>query len=129
MSEQRKRPRGTPTGRTPKQLGKRLVPRTSGATELVKGKKKLSLLDISTKQSSVMAEGAVPHAMASLPSTRTQALPGSWTADEERALVEFIMMTTRGDSWPRTINEKFWEAAAMFVSQRCNIRQRTCKTN
>ena len=56
-----------------------------------------------------------------------QALPGSWTAHEERVLVEFIMTTTRGDSWSTTINQKFWDAAAKFVSQRCNIRQQTCK--
>ena len=61
--------------------------------------------------------------MASVP----QALPGNWTAGEERALVKFIMTTTKGDKWPTTIKEKFWEAAAKFVSQRCSIRQRTCK--
>ena len=56
-------------------------------------------------------------------------VPSSWTAREERALVEFILMTSRGDCWPTSVKEKFWEAAAKFVSQRCCVRQRTCTYN
>ena len=128
---QRRRPRGTPIGSTSKQVKKRLVPRTSGVTERVKGMKKQSFLDSSNKERFVLADGAVAQmvslTVASLFST--QALQSTWIADKERDLVGFIMMTTRGDSWPRTINKKFWEAAAMFVSHRCYIRGRTCKTS
>ena len=123
MNEQskKKRPRGTPTGSTPQQVGKRSTSRTSGVTP--NSKKKLVFAESSTRGTPTLAEGATPHVMASVP----QVLPGSWTADEERALVEFIMTTTKGDDWPTTMKEKFWEAAAKFVSQRCSVCQRTCK--
>ena len=115
---ERKRVRGSPTGSTPKQPGKRSVPRVpSTTTSTVKGRKKLSFYESTSSERRAIAStsAVVPN------------VPGNWTTKEEKALVEFIMLSTKGACWPTTINEKFWEAAAKFVSQRCNICQRTCE--
>ena len=77
---------------------------------MLKGKKKLSFSEREGSSSgSVLAESTATNVFPSV--------PGSWTAREERALVEFILMTSRGDCWPTSVKEKFWEAAAKFVSQ------------
>ena len=79
----RKRTRGTPTGSTPKQHGKR--PSTALST------KKLSFSDQSTSVNTLILK-----------------VPASWTdmedKAEDKALVEFILLSGKGDSWPTTIN-------------------------
>ena len=62
--------------------------RTSG-TVLAKANKKLSFSESSTSTALLTS------------------VSGSWTAEEERALVEFILMNRRGDCWPKAIKEKF----------------------
>ena len=100
----RKRVRGTPTGDTPKQQAKRsyLQSRVN-----VKGKNKLSF----------SGEDAV--------CTKMPRKGGNWTAHEEKALVEFVMLNSKEDKWPITISGAFWELGANFVSQRCVVLQRT----
>lgn len=108
----RKRVRGSPTGTMPKQPGKRpasRVPSTTRSTA-VKGRKKLSF-----SESTGFELSATASTSAVVPNALSRA-PGSWTAKEEKALVEFIMLSSKGDCWPTTISEKFWEAAANFVS-------------
>ena len=119
----RKRVRGIPTGSTPKQPEKRRVSRVPSTTTsaTIKGRKKLSFSENTSSEHSATASTSTAV------SNVLSGVPGSWTAKEERALVEFIMLSSKGDCWPTTISEKFWEAAASFVSQRCNVRQRTCK--
>ena len=137
----KKRMRTSPTGDTPKQVGKvSRIPRrvsparsaaaTSGASisktpteprhcgsslsripkpceHPLKGRKKLSFDE--------EVVGSVPP----------MSVPGSWSEEEEKALVEFIMLSTDGKSWPATKSERFWNSAADFVSQRCCVHHRT----
>ena len=79
--------RRTPTGDTPKQQAKRsfLQSRVN-----VKGKKKLF-----SGEDAVCTK--VPHKR------------GNWTAHEEKALVEFVMLNSKEDKWPVTISGAFWE--------------------
>ena len=100
MSSGRKRERGLPTGSTPHLPFKsRSLSRTAGKTV------------------------EVPRFQLSFATPRERSglrLPGTWTRDEEIAVVEFILMTQPENAcWPRTINEKYWDAAADFISQRC----------
>ncbi len=55
-------------------------------------------------------------------------MPGLWIDEEEKALVEFIMLSTDGKNWPRSSvvsNPTFWDSAATFIAQRCRVSQRT----
>ncbi len=48
-------------------------------------------------------------------------VPGLWIDEEEKALVEFIMLSTDGNDWPRSSvvsNPTFWDSAATFIAQR-----------
>ena len=67
MEEGRKRERGTPTGRTPKQKAKR--PSSSAKKKLV------------------------------FPTTPSSSPLGAWSLSEEKALVEFILLT-HPHEWP-----------------------------
>ena len=69
----RKHTRGTPTGSTPKQHGKR--PSTALS------RKKLSFSDQSTSENTLISK-----------------VPGGWTDMEDKALVEFILLSGNGDS-------------------------------
>ncbi len=74
----------------------------------VKGKKKLSF--------DTFARAALPS------------VPGLLIDEEEKALVEFIMLSTDGKNWPRSSvvsNPTFWDSAATFIAQRCRVSQRT----
>lgn len=44
---------------------------------------------------------------------------------EERALIEFILLSTDGKAWPASKSDKMWESAATFVSNRCGLPLRT----
>ena len=59
-------------------------------SDQVKGRKKLSFPGSSSSPD---------HAVVQI-----LGVPGTWTASEDKALVEFIMFSSKGDSWPGTIN-------------------------
>ena len=142
----KKRLRTSPTGDTPKQAGKvsripkRVSPARSAAVTIasasisktptsteprhcgtsfsripmpcehpLKGRKKLSFGE--------EVVGSVPPV----------SVPHSWSEEEEKALVEFVVLSTNGKSWPATKSERFWDSAATFVSQRCCVHHRTGK--
>lgn len=90
MEEGRKRERGTPTGRTPKQEAKR--PSSSVTSS---AKKKLIF-----------------------PTTPSRSPSSAWTLSEEKALVEFILLTCPHE-WPVSMRSEYWERAATFVYDRC----------
>ncbi len=98
--EQRKISRGlcSPTGFTPKQIEKRAYVQRSG--EQVKGRKSLSFHGSDSSSSSNVA---------SFPCAR------KWSEQEDKGLVEFILLTTLGDSWPFGKRVDFWNSAALFV--------------
>lgn len=100
MKEGRKRVRGSPTGVTPRQPEKR------SSTLGEQSKKRLSF------------SYAAPTA---------SRVPGNWSESEDNALVDFIMLTSTGESWPSTISEVYWTAAARHVHQLSKLPIRTCE--
>ena len=108
----RKRSRlfSSPTGSTPKQKDKRrYVPKPG---EQAKGKKRLPFLDVVSPSS--------PSRLRFIPASK-------WTPDEDKSLVEFILLTTLGDGWPQSNDMDYWNSAALFVHQKCSVPIRTCK--
>ena len=99
MERKRCRELSSPTGASPRQIDKRAYK--------VKGKKKL-----------VFSSEVTDH----YPRT-----VGKWTVAEDKALVDYILLTGPGSSWPNTINERYWLSAALFVHQQCCVPKRTCK--
>lgn len=92
----KKRPRGSPTGSTPQQSGKR----SQGQAGL-RAKRSLELSFTSQRNPSL-----------------SQYVPASeWSAEEVAALVEFVVMYHE-DRWPTFKHDKFWTSAATFVHQR-----------
>ena len=61
----------------------------------------------------------------------------SWSALEERSLVEFVMMKGFVTDWPHTKKIDFWEGAAKFIEQhgfakrtsKCYIQSKSCQNN
>ena len=45
----------------------------------------------------------------------------AWTDAETKALVEFVLITCRGDSWPCHKRANVWKDAADFVRKRTNV--------
>lgn len=43
-----------------------------------------------------------------------------WSDNEVKALVEFILFHSKGDSWPCHNRMEFWKAAASFIKDRTN---------
>ena len=86
-----KRPRGSPTGITPRQRDKRAASRLHGQGE-ISGRRKLAF-------SSVQPDLNV------------------WTNEEELALVDYLLSKGFHESWPQTKKLDFWESAALlFIS-------------
>ena len=48
-----------------------------------------------------------------------------WHEKEEKALVEFILLYGKGDQWPATKDDKYWQSAAKFIHERTGMRLRT----
>ena len=42
---------------------------------------------------------------------------GTWTDEETKALLTFLLLNRPEDSWPATKSEAFWSSAAEFVQQ------------
>ena len=93
-SSQRKRTLGSPTGLTPKQPHKR------APTKISKGKRRLEFRSTSSK---VVVE--------------------AWSKAEDKALVQFFLLTGTGTNWPYTKSTVYWESAAKFVAETCEDRK------
>ena len=53
--------------------------------------------------------------------------PSPWSIKEEKALVEFVMLTSP-DAWPLAMKEVYWTSASEFIHARCGTSQlRTSK--
>ena len=112
MERKRSRFLSSPTGSTPKQKEK--LPSVTKSDEITKGKKRLSFSDVASPTS--------PSTLRFWP-----ILASKWTQDEDKALVEFILLTTLGNSWPQTNNMEYWSSAALLVHQKCSLPMRSCK--
>ena len=44
-----------------------------------------------------------------------------WTDDELKALTEFVLFHTSGESWPARKLEDFWKSAGEFIHQRLGL--------
>ena len=97
MAESRKRLLGSPTGVTPVRPTKR----APGRPRKLRSKKKL---DFSKK------------------STSSQVIIQEWSKEEDRALVQFVLLTGTGNAWPGTKSIQYWEKAAKFVHQQCESK-------
>ena len=53
---------------------------------------------------------------------------GTWTDDETKALLEFLLLHRPEDKWPCAKNKQFWESVAEFVHLRGNGRVRRSGT-
>ena len=87
-----KRSRGTPTGYTPQQADK---------------KKKVGRC----------ARRSLEGSFVSMTNTRQYVPASTWSAEEIKALVEFILLHCE-DKWPNHKFEQFWKSAATFVKER-----------
>lgn len=88
---------------------RRYVPKPG---EQTKGKKRLPFSDVVSPSS--------PSSLRFIPASK-------WTPDEDKSLVEFILLTTLGDGWPQSNDMDYWNSAALFVHQKCSVPIRTCK--
>lgn len=115
--EERKRSRylSSPTGVTPKQNEK-----CQRSGEQVKGRKRLDLAFSDVASTSINDNVNVP--VSSVIASNLQ-----WTEDEDKALVEFILLSRPGDNWPQTKKMDYWSSAALFIHHRCSLPIRTCK--
>ena len=43
-----------------------------------------------------------------------------WSTEEVKALVEFILLNSTGNTWPAIKNMRYWDAAAEFVFHRAD---------
>ena len=101
--ESRKRYHGSPTGTTPVRPTKR----AAGRPRKSKAKKQL---------------------MFSRKSTSSKVVVDEWSKKEDKALVQFVLLTGTGSAWPSTKSSQYWEKAAKFVHQQCeNKPQKTSK--
>lgn len=46
-----------------------------------------------------------------------------WTDSEDKAIVEFIMLSSDGSKWMWTKRLSFWESASQFVLKRCGAKR------
>ncbi len=100
-----KRQRSSPTGRTPQRPSKR-VPLRGGRAPLAP---KCLSFDEESSQASV-AELATEE--------QPRISRGTWTDEETKALLEFLLLNRPEGTWTATKNEAFWSSAAEFVQQR-----------
>lgn len=100
-----KRLRGTPTGSTPHQPHKR-VERT------------LNPSAVSRRKLTYSGEAAS--------ASHKVAASDGWSHEEEKVLVEYIMLSSDGSRWEWSRKISFWESASRFLKQRCGA-QRTSK--
>ena len=87
-------PRSSPTGNMPCQISKRPV-------RPVSSKRRLSL------------ESRCP-----LYTPNTE-----WKDAVDKKLTKFVLLSTRGDSWPSTKSTKFWEGASKFLTSTCGTKR------
>ena len=118
-NKKRDRCYSSPTGHTPHRRPKR--------TPLRQVRSNTALCD---PRSLPLATAEVPAIQVTTaetndPSSFATAVHGTtWTDDETRALLEFMLLYRPSDKWPATKNKQFWTSAAEFVELRGNGRIR-----
>lgn len=66
--------------------------------------------------------------MFSRKSTSSKVVVDEWSKKEDKALVQFVLLTGTGSAWPSTKSSQYWEKAAKFVHQQWeNQPQKTSK--
>ena len=109
MAEKRERFQSSPIGRTPARRPKRQALRQTEGSAVLREPRVLSLRNESTAQP---GGPATPTPIAG-----TQR-PSSWSDEESKALLEFLLFHRPSDKWPSTKNQQFWGSAAEFVELR-----------
>jgi len=99
-NESRKHPRGSPTLLTPQRAQKRVPLREI----VVNGARQLE------------QQLEQPLECNSVPGT--QKTNEKWSDEELKALVEFVLFYSTGDTWPGHKQTEFWSNAGTFVSSR-----------
>ncbi len=101
ISTPRKRVRGSPTGNTPLQLQKR---------------------SSSTRRTSILKRKLTYPGQGSR--SRSMYTPAAtWTPEEDKALVKYVLLFGSFDKWPATKLTKYWEGASRFVIDNCGSRR------
>ena len=103
---QKKRSRGTPTGKTPLQRAKQPLLRA--------------------RESQLTASRRLTYGDAEQSTSRYTVVDG-WTVAEERALVQFVQLHGDG-TWNSSKKVNYWESAAEFVFNMCGTKRRTSKS-
>ena len=66
--------------------------------------------------------------MFSRKSTSSKVVVDEWSKKEDKALVQFVLLTDTGSAWPSMKSSQYWEKEVKFVHQQCeNKPQRTSK--
>ena len=76
------------------------------------------------KRYQTVSSTSSPGARRSLFSSPTS----TWTDLEEKALLEFVMLTSP-ESWPQSMKPVYWQSASEFVHARCGTTQKTSEFN
>ena len=107
-TRQKKRSRGTPTGKTPQQRAKQPLLRAQESQVTCTSRRRLTYGDAEQ-------------------STSRYKVVDTWTMAEERALVQFVLLHGDGVSWSSSKKVKYWESASEFVFNMCGTKRRTSK--
>ena len=108
-----KRLRSSPTGCTPTRQEKRAPLRSLANHET---QHESSRSNVSQQLQSTPA-GLQPRALIGLTKHGSKE---KWTEEELKALAEFILFHTPGESWPAHKHEEFWISASDFIKHRTN---------
>ena len=111
-----KRPRSSPTRRTPHRQQKRIPLRELTTDDDDAGRRLLPLqLTYETENVSVESHN---------PPTKSKEV---WSDCELKSLTEFVLFHTLGDSWPSQKLNAFWNSASQFVKNRGGASN-TCRS-
>ena len=105
-TRQKKRSRGTPTGKTPQQRAKQPLLRAREGQFTSTASRRLTYGDAEQR-------------------TSRYTIVDSWTIAEERALVQFVLLHGDGISWNSSKKVNYWESASEFLVNMCGTKRRT----
>jgi len=118
-----KRLRSSPTGCTPTRQEKRAPLRSlanhEAQHEADEAQQESSRSNVSQQLQSTPA-GLQPRALINSTGFTKHGSKEKWTEEELKALAEFVLFHTPGESWPAHKNEEFWISASDFIKHRAN---------
>ena len=114
--KKRHRSHSSPTGITPHRQSKRAPLRYSKSTAAHLEPRRLTL--DATEVTAASTGTPEPNSSATAVGSRAC----TWTDDETRALLKFVLLYGPSDKWPATKDPQLWARAADFVRNRGNGR-------